>query len=186
MAGELTAKFCPVWRTQCECSMHGTSRRWPNCTSRRSLNLRRSVGRSNSRRLATTRRGTKARGARRSKSPNCARARACYAKCKVEREECRAVLANLVDGLMSEKRELYLLNVPELPRASPRRRRRRRLRRTIRGTVVVALLATGIIALLVTGIIAYWPSSDRLRANNSAIPPTAFEVARDAEQQSRN
>jgi len=56
----------------------------------------------------------------------------------------------------------------------------------MRGTVVVALLATGIIALLVTGIIAYWPSSDRLRANNSASPPTAFEVARDAEPQSRN
>jgi hypothetical protein len=112
-------------------------------------------------------------------------ARACYAKCKVEREECRAVLANLVDGLMSEKRELNLLNVPELPRASPRRRRRRRLRRTMRGTVVAALLATGI-ALLVTGIIAYWPSGDRLRANNSASPPTAFEVARDAEPQSRN
>ena len=95
------------------------------------------------------------------------------------------MLANLVDGLMSEKRELNLLNVPELPRASPRRRRRRR-RRTMRGTVVAALLATGIIALLVTGIIAYWPSSDRLRANNSASPPTAFEVARDAEPQSRN
>ena len=124
-------------------------------------------------------------GARRSKSPNCARARACYAKCKVEREECRAVLANLVDGLMSEKRELNLLNVPELPRASPRRRRRRP-RRTMRGTVVVALLATGIIALLVTGIIAYWPSSDRLRANNSGSAPTAFEVARDAGPQSRN
>jgi len=95
------------------------------------------------------------------------------------------VLANLVDGLMSEKRELNLLNVPELPRASPRRRRRR-LRRTMRGTVVVALLATGIIALLVTGIIAYWPSSDRLRANNSGSPPAAFEVARDAGPQSRN
>ena len=60
------------------------------------------------------------------------------------------------------------------------------VRRTMRGTVVAALLATGIIALLVTGIIAYWPSSDRLRANNSASPPTAFEVARDAEPQSRN
>ena len=143
-----------------------------NCTSRRSLNLRRSVGRSNSRRLATTRRGTKARGARRSKSPNCARARACYAKCKVEREECRAVLANLVDGLMSEKRELNLLNVPELPRASPSRKRRRRLR-TMRGTVVVALIVTGIIALLGTGIIAYWPISDRLRGDNSGSPLAA-------------
>jgi len=56
----------------------------------------------------------------------------------------------------------------------------------MRGTVVVALLATGIIALLVTGIIAYWPSSDRLRANNSGSPPAAFEVARDAGPQSRN
>ena len=84
-------------------------------------------------------------------------------------------------ALMSEKRELNLLNVPEFLRASPRRKRRR-LRRTMRGTVVVALIVTGIIALLVTGIIVYWPSSDRLRANNSASSPTAFEV----EPQSRN
>ena len=78
----------------------------------------------------------------------------------------------MVDGLMSEKRELNLLNVPEFLRASPRRKRRR-LRRTMRGTVVVALIVTGIIALLGTGIIAYWPISDRLRGDNSVSPLAA-------------
>jgi len=43
-----------------------------------------------------------------------------------------------------------------------------------------------VVALLIAGIIVYSVSSNPLRANNSASPPTAFEVARDAEPQSRN
>ena len=97
-------------------------------------------------------------------------ARACYGKWEVEREEGREVLANSVDGLMSEKRELNLLNVPEFPRASPRRKRRVTAHYT-RRTVVVALIVTGIIALLGTGIIAYWPISDRLRVATPSARP---------------
>ena len=52
---------------------------------------------------------------------------------------------------MSDKRELNLLDLSELPRDIPRRRSRRRI---VRVTIVVVLLVTGIIALLVTGIIA--------------------------------
>jgi hypothetical protein len=76
---------------------------------------------------------------------------------------------------MSEKRELNLLNLSELPRESPRRRRRRRRprRRVVRIAVVVTLLVTGITALLVTGIITYPTSTDRLRGTNSGSPTAA-------------
>ena len=103
-----------------------------------------------------------------------------YLPSRQPREERRAVLANCSSLLMGEKRELNLLDLPELPRESLRRRRRRR---TVRVTVVMVLLVTGIIALLVTRIIAYWASSDRLRGNNSSSPPAASK-SRDAGPQS--